>query len=178
MKIGFCTLPFTLAIFFNYIELSSQNYERLSGQVHEPRGGPSTSRRSGENESSYENRQCIPQNEAEVQPKTKLSGAQIVPDNIFYEKDGIFFPLDIFIAATKHHFTYGRVENGYVRPIYNKNRKMVIIDCIQKSVHEITAQEAEKMGINKPIPAAPIKPYEVPKNNIGNIRRRNKLIPN
>lgn len=168
------------SLLFLLTGLNSQS-ERLSGQVHNPREGPSTSRHSDETDDTYEHRQFIPPSEARhhnqpdtrpeeiedqifgrghfippeeagLHPDMRLPALE-APSNLLYEKNGNFYPLRVFASATLSHYTLGRIENGYVRPLYNQHRKMVIINDKDNTLHEITEKDADELGINKPLPA-------------------------
>ena len=169
----------------------------MPGQVHVPEGGPSTSGRNERNEQDeyiseeLQFRNFLQNNKFRVTadsgvPHEKKVRAHTIRNDLLYEKDGQFLPLQIFTSVSAEHYTFGRVENGYIRAIYNQNHKMVIIDDRNDSLHEMTPEEAAEVGINSSIyeryepkspprapgPSGPPGPYGPPEHSRG--RRRNQ----
>ena len=171
----------------------------MPGQVHVPEGGPSTSGRNEHNEYNehnereseadqfnriLHNNKFAATSDSGLPPNRKLHAKQL-QHNLLYEKDGQFLPLGVCTAAKFGHYMFGRIENGYIRAVYNQNHKMVIIDIEDESVYEMSPKEAEEVGINKAVrdqphgpPTFPL-PMRVPRLPVpsggrhGNRRRKN-----
>ena len=107
---------------------------RRQGETYEPAGGASSS----------------------GSPRLGSRPAQIIPDNLFYIENDRFVPLQAYALARAFGCIYGRIENNIVRPIYNRDHKMVVVDEDDLSVHVIDKEHADNLGINKPLPYKPL----------------------
>ena len=166
---------------------------RGPGQVYVPPGPPSTSGRSHTTEAEEDSDERFLQHsvfkaptDSGLHPDMRLHG-RVVPDDLLFKENDRFVPLrSAFASANYGTFTIGKLENGYVLPIYNQNHKMVIIDDRDKSVIEISPEEADSLGINKhiseersslrlnrPSPSTNSKPPRPPKNRLKNQRKPN-----
>lgn len=96
--------------------------------------------------------------ESKIPAAGKKPGVSI-PDNLFYKDGDRFERLDAYSLARVPGCTYGRIVDGFVRPIYNDKHKMVIVDDEDFTVFEIDDEEANRRGINQPVPKTkPTKP--------------------
>ena len=139
---------------------------RRPGQIHVPEGGPSTSGRDHthllpEEELSSKVRSLDYPNSDNATSSAcealSMSGVDInrinrahgVPDKIYYRKNGRLEKLSTFVSAICHHYTLGRIVDGFIRPLYSENGKMVIVDNRDGSLRVINKEQAAKLGINR-----------------------------
>ena len=78
----------------------------------------------------------------------------IIPPGLWQEKNGRFQSLDgvVISVIAVCGLMIGIADDGYIRPIYNENHKMVVIREKDKIVREITPEQAERLHINQPMP--------------------------
>ena len=139
---------------------------RRPGQTHVPKGGPSTSGRDHthllpEEEISSKVRSLDhPNSENAISSAceaismsgvdfNRIQQAHEVPANLYYIKNGRLEQLSTFVSAISDHYTVGRIVDGFVRPLYSENGKMVIVDNRDGSLHVINKEQAANLGINR-----------------------------
>ena len=139
----------------------------MPGQVHVPEEGPSTS--------GYDHTNLLPEEElssngrslrhekyhnslsrmSEAVEKSGINSnlinrAHKVPENLYCIKNGRLEKLITFVSALSLHFTIGRIDGGFLRPLYSETGNMVILDNRDGSLHQINNEQAAHLGINKP----------------------------
>ena len=159
---------------------------RRPEQTHVPEGGPSTSGYDHthllpEEEQSFSERFHDPQsshsNAINLSAVLDESGVETHhfghtishTNNLYAKKNGRLQKLTNFISALSGPFTAGRIERGFVRPLYSETGQMVVIDNRDNKVYEINEEQAAGLGINKHYNANKNFPPRPPAN-----RHRNK----
>ena len=89
---------------------------------------------------------------------TNYRDVEFVP-GLYYIKQNHLAPLTgDYAAANRAGFMIGRIVDGYVRPIYNKNHQIVIVRENDRQIFVVTQEQAEAFGVNKPLPSSFMAP--------------------
>ena len=72
----------------------------------------------------------------------------------YVEQNGQLVPLvrGRYASAIVRDTIIGKIIDGFVRPLYNANRKIVILEENGRYERVVSLQRAEKLGVNRPVP--------------------------